>query len=314
MPVTPDGAAPIAPAPLGAISSPVPPQPHFPSYYLRPTVAPNVARKVKTTDGAQIAAFVYGGRKGYGEGYGEARHPGTDPVLFLHGNGEEHGIFGVQINGLVGDGRCAIGVDSRARGSSTRGRAPLTYELMAADALTVLDALGVQRVHVVGFSDGAIEALLIARDHPERVASVLSMGANLTPEGVLAEDDWDMEGTAVQCEAWATWLESGPEGVNPSIVTPSAEEARTTAELMRLMMDEPHIPAASLGAIRCPVTVMAGEFDCIDPAETQRIVDAIPGARKVVVPGADHVLPKCAPDDVNRELFSLLRRVEASPR
>ena len=232
-------------------------------------------------------------------------------MLFLHGNGEEHGIFGVQINGLVGDGRCAIGVDSRAQGASTRGRAPLTYELMAADALDVLDALDVQRAHVVGFSDGAIEALLLARDHPGRVASVLSMGANLTPEGVLAEDDWDMEGTAEQCEAWAAWLEGKPEGVDPSIVMPSASEARATAELMRLMLDEPHILAESLGEIRCPVTVMTGEFDCISPAETQRIVNAIPGARKVVVPGADHVLPKCAPDDVNRELFLLLRLVES---
>jgi pimeloyl-ACP methyl ester carboxylesterase len=241
------------------------------------------------------------------------RRESTLPVLFLHGNGEEHGIFGVQINGLVGDGRCAIGVDSRAQGASTRGRAPLTYELMTADALVVLDALGVQRVHVVGFSDGAIEALIIARDHPERVVSVLSMGANLTPEGVLAGDDWDMEGTAKQCESWAAWLGGNPKGVDPSIVTPSAQAARTTAELMRLMLDEPHIPAESLGAIHCPVTVMTGEFDCIDPAETQRIVDAIPGARKVVIPGADHVLPKCAPDDVNRELFSLLRLVEANP-
>lgn len=283
-------------------TAPVPPQPHFPSYYLRPTVAPRVARRVRTADNAQIAAFVYG-----------VGRDGTDPVLFLHGNGEEHGIFGVQINGLVGDGRCAIGVDSRAQGASTRGCAALTYELMAADALAVLDALGVRRAHVAGFSDGAIEALLLARDHPERVASVLSMGANLTPEGVLAEDDWDMEGTAEQCKAWAAWLEDDPEGVDPTIVTPSANAARTTAELMRLMLDEPHIPAESLGAIRCPVTVMAGEFDCIDPGETQRIAEAIPKARKVVVPGADHVLPKCAPDDVNRELFSLLRLVESAP-
>ena len=286
-------------------NAPIPPQPHFPSYYLRPTVAPSVARKVGTADGAQIATFVYGA-----DG---TRRKSTYPVLFLHGNGEEHGIFGVQINGLVGDGRCAIGVDSRAQGASTRGAVPLTYELMAADALAVLDALDVPRAHVVGFSDGAIEALLMARDHPERVASVLSMGANLSPEGVLVGDDWDMEGTARQCEAWAAWLERGPEGVDPSIVTPGAKEARATAELMRLMLEEPHIPAESLGSIRCPVTVMTGEFDCIDPAETQRIANAIPGARKVMVPGADHVLPKCAPDDVNRELFSLLRLVESSP-
>ena len=268
----------------------------------------HLARRIATTDGAQIATFVYGPA---GRSLRELLD--NDPVLALHGNGGSHGSFVHVIDALCTAGLGVIAVDSRAQGQSSRGTLPLTYELLAEDALCVLDALGVQGVHVVGHSDGGIEALLLARDHADRVLSIVAGGANLTPEGVLAEDDWDMEGTAEQCEAWAAWLEDDPEGVDPTIVTPSANAARTTAELMRLMLDEPHIPAESLGAIRCPVTVMAGEFDCIDPDETQRIAEAIPKARKVVVPGADHVLPKCAPDDVNRELFSLLRLVESAP-
>lgn len=282
--------------------APVPPQPHFPSYYQRPSTAPRIARSVPTPDGAKIAAFFYADS--------QVKEEDATPVLFLHGNGEEHGIFGPQIDAVVAQGRSAIGVDSRAQGKSTRGTARLTYELMAEDALGVLDALGVDRAHVVGFSDGAIEGLLLARDHPERVASLLSMGANLTPEGVLAEDDWDMEGTARQCEAWAAWLDSAPADVDTTIVTPSATEARTTAQLMRLMLEEPHISAKSLSAISCPTTVMVGEFDCIDPAETQRIFDAIPDARRVVVSEADHVLPKCAPEAVTSELLALIARAE----
>ena len=50
-----------------------------------------------------------------------------------------------------------------------------TAAAMAHDALLVLDALEVDRAHVLGFSDGAIEGLLLARDHPDRIASLTAM-------------------------------------------------------------------------------------------------------------------------------------------
>ncbi|MCR4870323.1 MAG: alpha/beta hydrolase, partial [Atopobiaceae bacterium] len=143
---------------------PIPPQLHFPSPYLRPSSAPSIARAIEMADGARIASFVYGA------------HADATPVLFLHGNGEEHGIFGPAIDVCVEAGHRVVAIDSRGQGKSTLGSTRLTYELMADDALAVLDKLGFGRVHIVGFSDGAIEALLIARDHPERVASVLSIG------------------------------------------------------------------------------------------------------------------------------------------
>lgn len=74
------------------------------------------------------------------------------------------------------------------------------------------------------------------------------------------------------------------------------------------MVDQPQIEAASLACVRCPVTVMVGEFDEILPEETDRIVAAIPGARKVVEPGVDHNLPKMAPAAVARELLAAVAR------
>ena len=147
----------------------------------------------------------------------------------------------------------------------------------------------------------AISTETAARDHGDRVASLLCIGANLTPEGVV-DDDFDIEGIAQTNEAWAAWWDEQGDGVDPSLLSPTPEEARITAELMRLMLEEPHIEAESLEVISCPTTVMVGEDDCIDDYETLAIYQSIYGAKLVVVPFCGHVIPKYAPWDVSREL------------
>lgn len=282
--------------------APVPPSLHFPSPYERPHAAPAAALHVPAPDGAQIAAFVYAPD-------GVRDEPGTPfaidrsvpPVVLLHGNGEEHGIFGPTIDAVVATGRSVVAIDSRAQGRSTRGTAPLTYELMASDALAVLARLGVTLFHVLGFSDGGIEALILARDCPKRVLSLVAMGANLCPEGV-DDGDWDVEGTARSLREWADWLDSlgdaGP--VDPTLLVPDDTAARTNAELLQLMVDEPHIDPASLSSVRCPATVVVGEFDCIRPWQTRQIVGGLRSGgndrvRQVTVPGCDHTIPKHEP-------------------
>ena len=163
------------------------PQLHFPSPYLLPTAHLAAARLVPMADGAQIAAFAYvpdAFARAADADLADAAAQMPDPVLMLHGNGEEHGIFGQVIDAVCASGRPVVAVDSRAQGKSTRGTAELTYELMADDALAALAALGFGKAHLLGFSDGAIEALIIARDHPELALSLLSIGANLSPDGV----------------------------------------------------------------------------------------------------------------------------------
>ena len=286
---------------------PTPPQPHFPSRYARPSVAPSVARFVVTQDGAHIAAFVYG-----------SPHTEAVPVLMLHGNGEEHGIFGPIVDVVNAAGRAVIALDSRAQGKSTRGTERLTYELMTKDAVDVLDAFGIARVHVLGFSDGGIEALLLGRDYPERVASITALGANLTPEGVIDDPSWDLDGAIATNREWAEYWtdcaatrEAESSSVDRELLFATPNEAAQTAELLQLMVDEPHIDASSLESIGCPTTIMVGEHDCIDPAETQAIVDAIPGARLVVVPKAGHSLPKQVPDTVSCQLLATLLHAES---
>lgn len=277
---------------------PVAPRPYGHTRYPMPAAPLHYAQRVPMTDGAQLAMFVYG--------------PATatlrelldgEPILALHGNGGSHSTFVQVIDTLVSAGKGVIAIDARAQGQSTRGTAALTYERMAEDAIAVLDHLGVAGVHIVGHSDGGILALLLARDHADRVCSIVAGGANLTPEGVI--DEWDTPGSVAAQRAWADYWDDGdrpdearPTQVDHELLSPSVDEARRAAELLQLMLDEPQIDAASLGTIRCPTCVLVGEHDCIDRAQTEAIAAAIPGARLVTVAGMGHGLPHQAPDSV----------------
>lgn len=286
------------------------PQLHFPSPYLLPTAHLAAARLVPMADGARIATFAYvpdAFAHTADAELADAAAQMPDPVLMLHGNGEEHGIFGQVIDAVCASGRPVVAVDSRAQGKSTRGTAELTYELMADDALAALAALGFGKAHLLGFSDGAIEAIIIARDHPELALSLLSIGANLSPDGV--DDSFQMEQAAQNLFAWADFWEKGDgshRNVDPSLVSPTPKEARTTAELLHMMVVYPQIDPAGLSQIACPTTVMAGEFDEIKREETDLIHVSIPDSRLVIVPGAGHVLPKEAPEDVAREALATM--------
>ncbi len=271
---------------------PTPPQAYRAKPLALPATSLSYAQRTETPDGAQLATFVYG-----------ELASGQAPVLVLHGNGGTHFTFAAVIERLVAAGLAVVALDARSQGQSTRGTAPLTYEQMAEDALIALDALGVTSAHVLGHSDGGIEALLLARDHPDRVLSIVAGGANLTPDGVI--DEWDTAGSVRMNRDWATWIEATelPDAIDPTLL-PSAREALLDAELLQLMLDEPHIDAASLSSITCPACVLVGEHDCITREETEAIASAIPGARLVTVPGVGHSLPRQAPDSVALQVLT----------
>ena len=276
------------------------PVPYRRTAYALPQAPLHYAQHVPMPDGAQIAAFVYGPREATLDELLEAH-----PVLALHGNGGNHATFTAVIERLVAAGKGVIALDARAQGKSTRGSLPLTYELFAKDAVAVLHALGASSVHVVGHSDGGIVGLLLARDYADDILSVVAGGANLTPEGVVDDPAWDTVGSAATNRAWASFMrdEELPESIDPALL-PSWAEAQYDGELLQLMLDEPHIEAASLASITCPTCVLVGEHDCITWEETTAIAEAIPGARLVVVPGVGHSLPRQAPDSVALQVLT----------
>src|SRR5437588_12994063 len=88
------------------------------------------------------------------------------PVILLHGGLGHSGNWGYQVPTLLGAGHRVVLIDSRGHGRSTRDSRPYTYQLMASDVLAVMDMLDVAKAPIVGWSDGACTALVLARQAP----------------------------------------------------------------------------------------------------------------------------------------------------
>jgi pimeloyl-ACP methyl ester carboxylesterase len=112
----------------------------------------------------------------------EVADEGTGPpVVLLHGFPDTHDLWRHQVAALTGAGFRTIAPDMRGRGGSDRPPDVADYSLqkIVADVTGIMDALGVDRAHVVGHDWGAAVAWLVAMLAPKRVDHlvVVSVGA-----------------------------------------------------------------------------------------------------------------------------------------
>src|ERR1700730_5846117 len=113
-----------------------------------------------------------------------ATYGSGSPVILLHGGLGHGGNWGYQVPALLRSGHRAVLIDSRGHGRSTRDTRPFSYELMASYVMAVMDALHLEKAGLVGWSDGACTALILASKAPARVAGVFFFACNMDPGGV----------------------------------------------------------------------------------------------------------------------------------
>ena len=215
-----------------------------------------------------------------------------EPLVLLHGNGEDCGYFARQMDYFSTKYR-VIALDTRGHGKSERGSAPFTIAQFAEDLLAFLDEQGLKRVNLLGFSDGGNIALTFALRHPERVRRLVLNGANLTPRGVKA---W-VQLPIVLGYQIASRLKS--------------PKARTNAEMLGLMVHEPQIPPSELAGLMMPVLVIAGTRDMIREDHTRLMAREIPGARLALIPG-NHFIARRNPAAFNRAVWSFFQETAVS--
>jgi len=194
--------------------------------------------------------------------------------VLLHGNGEDHTYFKRQIPTFSQHFR-TIALDTRGHGRSPRGTAPFTLDQFAEDLRAFLDARGIARCHLLGFSDGGNIALLFALRYPQYVERLILNGADLDPKGVKRR---------IQLPIVLSWALL-------QAVRRLDRRAQAKWELLDLMVTQPHIDPKALSALRMPVLVVAGEDDMIREEHTRLIAASIPGARLAILPG-DHFVAR----------------------
>ena len=212
------------------------------------------------------------------------------PLILLHGNGESCNYFEHQIPFFSKNYR-VIAIDTRGHGNSPRGEKPFTIKQFAEDLRSFMDEKGMEKVILLGFSDGGNIALTFALKYPDRVEKMIVDGANLFPSGVKPLYQWPIEiGYRIA-----------------KLFAKKSEKAKQNAEMLGLMVNEPHIEPSELASLMMPVLVVAGNKDMIKESHTRLIYKSLPNAQLTILEG-DHFVANKNPDAFNQVVAEFLRK------
>lgn len=215
--------------------------------------------------------------------------PDPVPVVLQHGFSSntlaewaDHGT----VAALTAAGRAVVGIDARGHGLSAKSPDPARYgePRMARDLLAVVAALGVPAVDLVGYSMGAVIALLTAAEGDAvRRLVVGGVGAGVVEVGGV--DTRVLPGDVLA----DAFLAGGPVGDLPPEVAGLVAFAGTTGAHFPSLAAQAraaHQAGVDLAAITAPTLVIAGDDDPL--AERPHVLaEAIAGARSRLVAG-DH--------------------------
>ena len=253
-----------------------------------------------------------------------------DPVLLIQGVGAIGNAWRPQVDALR-DRYSVITFDNRGIGASTITEGALTIEGMADDALSILDAEGVGRCHVVGHSMGGLIAMQVALTSPRRVRSLVLLstfpdgrtGSRLTGDTFLTGLRTRVGTRAMRRNAFLSLVLSKA-GMQAGARRRLAEQM--TELFGRDLADQPPIIMRQLRAMArydakwrlrwlasVRTLVVSGQADRIARPEYGRtLAAAIPGAQYVELPDAGHAAPIESPEVINRLLIDHM--CEAMPK
>jgi pimeloyl-ACP methyl ester carboxylesterase len=222
------------------------------------------------------------------------------PVILLHGGLGHGGNWGYQVPALVQGGYRAVLIDSRGHGRSTRDGRPYSYELMASDVLAVMDALHLETASLVGWSDGACTALVLAAKVPSRIAGVFFFACNMDPSGVKPIED---SPTLNRCFS--------RHAKDYAHLSATPERFKDFVEDLGLMQrTQPNYSAQDLVTISVPVVIVQSEHDeFIKREHAEYLAQAIPDAELIVLNGVSHFAPLQRPEQFNAAILAFVSRV-----
>jgi 3-oxoadipate enol-lactonase len=230
------------------------------------------------------------------------------PLVLVHGLADDHRAWRRVLPHLVLEHRVVL-YDFRGHGESSLGRPAGTLTQLAGDLVALLDAIGLGKTSLAGFSLGGTIVMRFAIDHPDRVDRLVPVATSSRVGRAAAE--WYVDRAAM--------ADGGPEQLLPHLEQDTREQFASAPELaaehmlirrqstadprgyanacraMARLRDEPLDP--ELGAIGAPTLVVAAKDDKLCPPRAAEIIaSGIRGSRVEVVPASGHQLPVQQPD------------------
>jgi pimeloyl-ACP methyl ester carboxylesterase len=224
---------------------------------------------------------------------------GAETVLLLHGGLScSDDLLGALAEPL-GSSYALAAFDRKGHGWTADTDEPFSYESMAEEVIGVVELLG-GPVHLVGWSDGGIAALLVSRRRPDLVGRQVLIGANFHHDGIdLGDaadivDDVDVDGPSAR--------EYGRRSPDGTAHYPSVHE-----KFMAMARTEPTLAVADLAAVATPTLVVAGDDDLVRLDHTVALYESLPESQLAIVPGTSHAVPLEKPALVARLITDFLR-------
>lgn len=215
-----------------------------------------------------------------------------EPFILLHGNGEDNEYFKHQID-YFSDRYRVIALDTRGHGKSPRGTKPFTIEQFSCDLYDFMISRKILNAIILGFSDGANIAMKFAINYPDKVKALILNGGNLNPKGVKRTTQIPIEIGYKIARRFAL----------------KSSDAKKSAEMLGLMVNEPNIEPTELSKITVPTLVICGKNDMIKESHTKEIAEHIPNAKLSIIKG-NHFIANKRYVAFNKEVESFLRTIQ----
>lgn len=213
-----------------------------------------------------------------------------EPLILLHGNGEDCSYFVHQMDAFAAHFR-VIAMDTRGHGRTPRGYASFTIRQFADDLLSFMDEHDIEKAHLLGFSDGGNIAMVFALKYPKRVGKLILNGANLDASGVKRKIQIPIEiGYRIA-----------------KLFAGRSHKAKKNAEMLGLMVNDPNVKVEELSRIQNQTLVIAGDNDMIKDQHTRLIAQSIPHAELCILHG-NHFVANKKPQSFNEAVLRFLRK------
>jgi pimeloyl-ACP methyl ester carboxylesterase len=222
---------------------------------------------------------------------------GRPPLVLLHGAMSSSVSMLDSIGPRLSKDFRLCAFDRRGHGRTADTPAPFHYDLMATETIAFLEYLA-QPAYLVGHSDGAIVALLVAMRRPDLVRRVVAIGANYHYAALYPLEEFAPDSSAFT-EWSCTYAKHSPDGI--------AHARIVVDKTIKMFATEPTLTLDDLASISVAVLVMAGDDEPFDLDHTCSLYEAIPEAQLSIVPGASHEVLMERPKESARIISHFLR-------
>jgi pimeloyl-ACP methyl ester carboxylesterase len=225
-------------------------------------------------------------------------HGEGEPLVLLHGGLVDARFFEPNLPALAKHFHVYT-PERRGHGHTPDVEGPITYQLMTEDTIAFLETVVRQPADLVGHSDGAVVAMLVAIQRPELVKRLVMISGGFNKSGDAAPDtEWNVDQIAEFLGP--AYGEVSPDGIGHFKVV--------ATKIGEMAAVEPNLQASELAKVTQRSLLVFSDDDLVTPQHMIDMYAALPNAELAIVPGTSHFLTQEKPDLVNKIVVDFLTK------